>query len=143
MRKDFFELRKVWGITPFFQAVLIIALFLLMAFQMEILNVRLLFVPIYEEVIFRGLILGFLMGKMSDRGAIIASSALFGLWHLKNFSSMETQALISQVVYTGVILGPILAWIAIKKKTIWPGVIIHYLNNLWSPASFVLLGYVF
>jgi membrane protease YdiL (CAAX protease family) len=34
------------------------------------------------------------------------------------------------MLYTGLIFGPVTAILALKTRTIWPGVILHYLNNL-------------
>ncbi len=48
---------------------------------------------------------------------------------------MTTADLTSQVLYTALIFGPITAAIALKTRTIWPGVILHYLNNL--PTEFM------
>lgn len=37
---------------------------------------------VYEEVVFRGVILGLAMRHLNPTGAIAVSSALFGLWHI-------------------------------------------------------------
>ena len=47
-------------------------------------DVWILFVPITEEILFRGFILGALEISYGRVWAVIVSSALFGLWHLKN-----------------------------------------------------------
>jgi hypothetical protein len=38
-----------------------------------------------------------------------------------------------QLLYTTLIFGPVTAVLALKTRTIWPGAILHYLNNL--PAA--------
>lgn len=99
-----------------------------------------IFAPFYEEMIFRGLILGGLLSLYRKRTAIILSSFLFGIWHLKNFSIHSSEALIYQVLYTGLILGPLLAWFTLKTKSIWIGVLIHSANNILSPLSWWIIG---
>jgi membrane protease YdiL (CAAX protease family) len=37
------------------------------------------------------------------------------------------------MLYTTLIFGPVTAVLALKTRTIWPGAILHYLNNL--PAA--------
>ena len=85
--------------------------------------------PIYEEIIFRGVVFGLLLRHYSLIKAIIFSSLLFGLWHLKNIFFVDTVELLKQICYTGLIFGPIMSWITYKTKTIWISSIIHYLNN--------------
>lgn len=65
-----------------------------------------LFAPLYEEFIFRGLMFGFLMKHLSLLKAIIFTSLIFGLWHLKNMYLMDTTELIKQIAYAGFVFGP-------------------------------------
>lgn len=156
MIKDLFQVRKIGWLTPTHQIVLLVLAYLITtvwtyfhwkttgeffgssgAFQP-------LFAPFYEEMIFRGLILGGLIFLYSKRTAIFLSSFLFGIWHLKNFSIHSTQAVMYEVLYAGLVLGPLLAWIALRIKSLWLGVLIHAANNLLSPLSWwimELLGY--
>ncbi len=100
-----------------------------------------MFAPLYEEVLFRGVVLGSLLKNYSKKTAILTSALLFGLWHLKNFSTLEPTALLEQVLYTGLVLGPFLAWLTLKTKSIWMGVLIHTANNiLLSPLSWWIVG---
>ena len=92
-------------------------------------DVWILFVPITEEILFRGFILGALEIAYGPRRAIVFSSLLFGLWHLKNTFWMTNYDLIHQIIYTTFVFGPITAYLALKLRTIWVGVILHYLNN--------------
>jgi membrane protease YdiL (CAAX protease family) len=92
-------------------------------------DVWILFVPITEEILFRGLILGALEIAYGPLRAVAISSLFFGLWHLKNIFWLSEYNLIHQMLYTGLIFGPITAVLALKTRTIWPGVILHYVNN--------------
>jgi hypothetical protein len=93
-------------------------------------DVWILFVPVTEEILFRGLILGALEIAYGPVRAVVISSLFFGLWHLKNVFWLTDYQLIHQMLYTGLVFGPITAVLALKTRTIWPGVILHYLNNL-------------
>jgi hypothetical protein len=93
-------------------------------------DVWILFVPITEEILFRGLILGALEIAYGSTRAVVISSAFFGLWHLKNIFWLTNYHLIHQILYTTLIFGPITAVIALKTRTVWLGVILHYLNNI-------------
>ena len=153
MNKDsnFLHLRKAYGLSPLVQIVLISTLFSIMTLAGFIqykqsgqmfgypLAISLLFVPIYEEVIFRGLILGELIKLYSIKKAIFISCILFSLWHLKNIFWLTPQQLLSQILFAGLIFAPITSYIAINKKTIWIGVILHYLNNLLAGIAFFSL----
>ncbi len=93
-------------------------------------EVWILFVPITEEILFRGLILGALEITYGPVRAVAISSLFFCLWHLKNVFWLTDYRLIHQMLYTGLIFGPVTAALALKTRTIWPGVILHYLNNV-------------
>ncbi|HEY4477861.1 MAG TPA: CPBP family intramembrane glutamic endopeptidase [Candidatus Paceibacterota bacterium] len=93
------------------------------------------FAAIYEEVIFRGFIFAWLLNVYSLFGAIVISSLLFGLWHLKNIFYMEKKALIYQMLYTGFVFGPIASLITFYTGTIWLAVIFHFCNNLLAVSS--------
>jgi uncharacterized protein len=139
---EFFEFRTFLGIPALLQITLIAILYIAMTFgyffsvkatgKMDGYpgSVSLLFVPIYEEAIFRGIVLRFFEKQYGFWSAIVLSSALFAIWHLKNIFWLEPAQLIHQMVYTGLVFGPITAFITLKLRTIWPSVAIHYLNNM-------------
>ena len=91
-----------------------------------------MFAPIYEEILFRGLLFGGLLTMYSMPEALIISSSIFGIWHLKNIFVMSPKRVIYQILYAGLVFGPISAFVMFYTQTIWIGVIIHYTNNLWS-----------
>lgn len=93
------------------------------------------FCPIYEEVIFRGFILSTLLILYSIPVAIVISSLLFGLWHLKNIFVYSKQELALQMLCTTVILGPLMAIATIYTGTLWIAVIAHYFINLFAPTA--------
>lgn len=146
-----FQFKKVWKLSPLVQILIILGLYVIMTLKGYFeyqktgllqgfpLHISVLFVPIYEEIIFRGLILGNLIKVMSNKKAIVLSSMLFGLWHLKNIFFLSTGALIYQIAYTTLFFGPLTAYLALRTRTIWLGVILHYLNNLLVPISWMIV----
>lgn len=71
-----------------------------------------------EEFIHRGLLMRGLFNSISVKHALIISSICFGLMHLN----------IVQVFYAS-ILGLLIGFVSIVGKSIWPAVIIHFVNN--------------
>jgi len=152
MLKDLFKIRKLGWLTPARQIILLVLTYSVLIatvywaretasdFFGRVGSFQVIFAPLYEEIIFRGLILGGLLALYNKKVAIFLSSILFGLWHLKNFQILSTQALIYQVLYTGLLLGPLLAWVALRFKSIWPGVLIHVLNNILSILSWWIIA---
>ena len=144
------ELKKVGFLTPSFQIVFISACFLIYAawnyfnfLQTHTLfgypvSVSLFFAPIYEEIIFRGFIFVGLQRIYSLKKSAIITCLLFSIWHFKNIFWLSPAQLIDQMLYAGFIIGPIFIYITVKTKSIWPGVMLHYANNIISLAVYPL-----
>jgi ABC-2 type transport system permease protein/sodium transport system permease protein len=86
-----------------------------------------------EELFFRG----FLMRALDEEGkspvrAVVASAGLFALFHL-----LVSDAIAVERLPPSLLLGLLLGWLAWRAGSIWPGVLLHMLNN----ALVVLLGY--
>lgn len=77
-----------------------------------------LFPAIVEEIIFRGVVLGGLRSRFKDWQAILLSALMFALMHLS----------IQQFVYQ-FMLGAVMAWIAIKSRSIVASMVVHFTNN--------------
>lgn len=88
----------------------------------------------YEEVIFRGFILYGLLMFLSPLSSIIISSVIFGLWHLKNYKWQTGKETLNQVLYTGIVFGPLVCLLTLYTGTIWLGVIVHYIHNFLVDA---------
>lgn len=78
-------------------------------------------VPILEEFVFRGVILGGLLKKYSSRTAILVSSILFGALHLNIFQFI-----------IGFCLGLLIGYVYIKTHSICICMLIHVLNDTLS-----------
>lgn len=84
------------------------------------------FPAIFEEITDRGLLMRLFDDVSDDRNKVIYMAVLFALAHQNILQSGYT--------FVG---GLILAYLAVKTKSIVPGMIIHFLNNLSS----VLISY--
>lgn len=83
--------------------------------------------PILEEFFFRGWLQNAITG--SDLQKIAICSILFGLYHIKNYKLMEKNSYIFQILYAGLIVGPILGFAAITTNSVFFPIIIHSINN--------------
>jgi membrane protease YdiL (CAAX protease family) len=100
------------------------------------LLISVLFAPLYEEIVFRGWILTWLLKKTEQAKAIVITSFLSALWVMANILQWNTDDVIRSMFVTGLIVSPFLCFLTINTKTIWPGVIIHYIINLLAGLSF-------
>ena len=73
---------------------------------------------ICEELLFRGLVLRATRGALGFRGAILLNGILFAVFHLSIHRFMPT-----------LLLGLVLAYIALQTGSMLPGVLFHFLNN--------------
>jgi len=77
--------------------------------------------PVFEELIFRGIILKKFLEKYNPTVAIVASAFLFGLVHYN----------LPQFV-AAFVVGIVLGWVFWKTQSIWPGIFLHFVNNSLS-----------
>ena len=96
--------------------------------------IEMLYPGIWEEVVFRGLIITLLLKKYPDKNAAIISSLAFGLAHFHNLIGAELTAYnvlftCAQVV-NAASLGYVLAYIYLKTESLFPGIIFHYLYDV-------------
>jgi membrane protease YdiL (CAAX protease family) len=78
----------------------------------------LILAPLFEEFMFRGFLLGRLARKWGLTRAMVAVSVLFGLLHV-NFFGAGAFSLVLCVVY-------------VYTGSIWPSVVLHFVNNIIS-----------
>ena len=144
MNKYFLDFRKTWIFTPAVQVILVMLFIILISifarYSFDITDKifgfypphfrwEVIFGPVYEEIIFRGFIFSAMLKKMKLKQAIIYSSIIFGLFHLKNTLFFSPRDLIAQILYAGLIFGPAMAYVTYKTKSIWLASVLHYLNN--------------
>ena len=106
---------------------------------------------LFEEMLFRGLLYGSLLKVSGHRAAILGSSALFGLWHVRPTHELlsETEAfsgnLLLGLAITGGVLatfagGLLFAWLRYKTGHVIGGVLAHGLINSLSATAVFLRG---
>jgi membrane protease YdiL (CAAX protease family) len=103
---------------------------------------------IWEEVVFRGIILVLLLKKYSKKRSIIISSVLFGLFHLINLvnyfftSDSFREILINtlfQVVYATAI-GFFFAYSVLQLDSLVTPILTHYIVNAFGPFVQVFIN---
>ena len=85
---------------------------------------------IFEEIVFRGLIVTILLGAFPKMKAVIISAVIFACLHLLNMSNPEYTAVwvLAQTIWA-FCLGLMYAYLFVTTRTIWPPIVIHYLIN--------------
>ncbi|TVP74914.1 MAG: CPBP family intramembrane metalloprotease [Gemmatimonadales bacterium] len=76
---------------------------------------------ICEEVVFRGVLLSGLRSRLPVVGAILLSGVVFGIFHLAPGTAFR--------FLPTAWLGILLAWIVVETRSIFPAILMHFLNN--------------
>ena len=74
--------------------------------------------PVVEETVFRGFIFPALSKRWGVVMGALGSSILFGIAHLQYNVSLYT-----------IVLGLLLCFMYARLRSIWPGMVLHMLNN--------------
>jgi membrane protease YdiL (CAAX protease family) len=84
--------------------------------------------PMVEELIFRGLVYGYVEGRLGAIAALIVSSLLFAAAHVEGIH-------MALVLPIGLLLG----WVRLRAGSLWPTIAAHVANNSVAVvASFLL-----
>jgi hypothetical protein len=86
---------------------------------------------LFEELIFRGIVLQGLASRYRPAVAIILSALAFSLTHMSPAQTAHQ-----------FILGIALGYTVLATKSIWSGVLLHFCNNLWALLSEVIPEYL-
>src|SRR5262249_11489354 len=84
-----------------------------------------------EELAFRGFILSGLEHQHRTRSAILLSALMFGFLHV-------LMSLFQQL-FNATLLGIVLGLLAVRSRSILPGILFHFLNNAMGVARGILL----
>ncbi len=106
-------------------------------------------VGLIEEILFRGLVLPLMLRQWGSTrkgiyGAVVLSSAIFGLAHLANLV-MGRRDLVStgaQILY-GTFFGVFFAACFLRNKSIWPVIFGHFLFDWAGNFNDLTVGHVF
>ena len=74
--------------------------------------------PLLEELIFRGVMLDSFLKRYSPAKAIILSSIIFGIAHANPWQFIAALN-----------IGLIAGWLYYRTRSIWPGIVLHFINN--------------
>ena len=84
-----------------------------------------------EELFYRGILYGLLLYFWSNQFyALLGSSLLFGIAHLKNIWWAGWRRSIKTSMYAGFRAGPIFGLIRLISGDIYLGILVHFLHNL-------------
>lgn len=88
---------------------------------METLLVVALVPAVCEELMFRGYIFSAFEAKMKPETAICVASVIFGLYHMSVVR-----------FFTTALLGAVICYVSYRSKSIFPGMLMHFINNACS-----------
>jgi len=85
----------------------------------------------FEEVVFRGVLLTFLLFRYSKRKAIIFSSFGFAIIHILNLLGGRDPAWVGGQMVWAFILGLFYGYLFIRTGSLLPNMLFHYLSNVF------------
>jgi membrane protease YdiL (CAAX protease family) len=97
------------------------------------------FPSIFEEMVFRGIVLTVFLSTYSERKSIIFSSAAFGLMHALNLLNGADLVWTMGMVVWGFIMGLFYGYVFVRTRSLLPAMIVHYLGNVFIST---LVGYL-
>ncbi len=93
----------------------------------------------FEEIVFRGIILTVFLNRFSERKAILFSSAGFGLIHILNLATGSNLVWVLGQVVWAFSIGLFYGYVFTKTKSLLPSMLVHYLGNVFIGS---LTGYL-
>lgn len=97
------------------------------------------FPSIFEEMVFRGIVLTVFLSTYSERNSILISSAAFGLMHTLNLLNGSDLVWTMGMVIWASIMGLWYGYAFVKTRSLLPPMIVHYLGNVFIST---LAGYL-
>jgi len=89
------------------------------------------FPTIFEEVAFRGVLLGYLLTRYSRNKAIAVSALGFGLVHALNLLGGRDPLWVTGQVAWAFVFGLFYGYLFVKTGSLLPNMIVHYLGNVF------------
>jgi membrane protease YdiL (CAAX protease family) len=107
---------------------------------------------LFEEIMFRGIILTLLLGHYTEKKSLWISALFFGVVHYANLLEefnyefiLYTTAQVAWAIGMGLLWG----YLVIKTNSLVPGIILHYLSNaldslwLYIPTSSIEIALIY
>jgi uncharacterized protein len=97
-------------------------------------------VGIFEEVVFRGILLQGLESRIGTLKAVFISSIIFGLVHYTNMLSGQNPLLTHLQVLHAASIGLLMGAIVVRTNSLWPSIILHGVWNTLLALNGVRAG---
>ena len=88
---------------------------------------------IFEEVLWRGVILAVFLRIYDQPKAILYTALCFGLWHISTLLYGNPVLTAGNIVWAA-ILGLFYGYITLRTRSLLPAIMVHYLGNLFVSA---------
>lgn len=107
---------------------------------------------LFEEIMFRGIILTLLLALYSEKKSLVISAVLFGVVHYANLLhefNYEHLVFTSAQVIWAIGMGLLWGYLVLKTNSLLPGIILHYLSNaldalwLFTPNSSIEIELIY
>jgi membrane protease YdiL (CAAX protease family) len=89
------------------------------------------FSSIFEEVVFRGVLLGYMLTRLPAKKAIAFSSAGFAILHALNMLDGGDPVWVTGQIAWAFIFGLFYGYLFVKTGSLLPNMIVHYLGNVF------------
>jgi len=99
---------------------------------------------VFEEVLFRGVLLGLLARLRDRRTALLTSSALFGIWHVvpawktSSGTGLAVGASIVGTVVVTTLAGAVFGWLRLRSRSLLAPILAHTATNSLSYAAAIV-----
>ena len=93
--------------------------------QIAMIAVMTLLIGLFEETLFRGVVLNGLRTRMSPGLAILVSGVLFGVFHVVNALVGQDIALTAIQIVSATGLGLFFGAITVQARSVWPAILLH------------------
>ena len=97
------------------------------------------FPSMFEEAVFRGIVLTVFLRKYSEQKSIIFSALGFGLMHALNLINGGDLVWTLGMMVWAFIIGLFYGYVFIRTRSLLPSMIVHYLGNVFISS---LVGYI-
>jgi membrane protease YdiL (CAAX protease family) len=97
-------------------------------------------VGLFEETLFRGIVLHGLRRRLSDFRALVASAVLFGAFHMSNVLAGQDLAFTLLQAVNAAALGVLLGALMLQTNSLWAPILFHMAWNSMGMASGLLMS---
>lgn len=107
--------------------------------QIAMIGAMTLLIGLFEETLFRGVVLGALRHRLSAGMAIVVSGVLFGLFHVVNALVGQDIALTAIQIVSATGLGLFFGAITVQARSVWPAILLHAIWDAFALSMALML----